>query len=662
MPRFSLHALTLAVLAVPAVAQDQKALLQLIQSSFANSGPSQVYQFLAQARTLGLVRNTDEAAYAKDLYQAVKDPASEAAGGAVQILRTATHGGGGIVPLGSLDTESSDTIGFANDLNLSGGSCTVTGATGGTDTRDIYRFRLAGPGEWLVSATMTGTTSVCNLFDDAGRLIVVGLLTTAAPVVRGVSKICLPAGTYYINATGTAYTLTVTAAPAVCPLLVAGPNAATVNPAGLGTDVFDVSSWKFVVAAPFEDVTLAVASTATAPTDHNLFYNLGRANAGRVHFCDNVLPAPAHANDPVMKAGLPAGTYYLYVQNSVVGVTTPIPYTVAVTQTAITPISLCGSNNYTFTASGNRDLFVFRNTGLARVTIDTNNGTVPPTAMDSYIELFDANMGLLIFNDDGCAAGTGCTPTFRSYIDATLPAGTYYFTFRGFAAAGTAGEFGDYAITGACGLPPVTNPVDAVRTGPFTLAAGTSTTHIYRACCESPIVVNHNNNVTVVAADGTLKASYQQLVAPGSTTQAGTTVRTGEVIYVIQRTTGGAVTTAANVYVAGKLGIELAPVSITGIYSLRSEDKAGQIEFMFMTVGSMAGVPVPGLTGVLCLDVISSPVFFLGTNIFTNAAPRFTWPLPDLRPFIPPASIPGVRFQALSLDAALTGGFTNIAQ
>ena len=66
-----------------------------------------------------------------------------------------------------------------------------------------------------------------------------------------------------------------------------------------------MSCWRFVVTAAHADVTLDVASTAGT---HNLFFNLGRANAGRVHFCDNVFPAPVNATDPVMKAGLPAAS------------------------------------------------------------------------------------------------------------------------------------------------------------------------------------------------------------------------------------------------------------------------------------------------------------------------------------------------------------------
>jgi len=72
-------------------------------------------------------------------------------------------------------------------------------------------------------------------------------------------------------------------------------------------------------------------------------------------------------------------------------------------------------------------------------------------------------------------------------------------------------------------------------------------------------------------------------------------------------------------------------------------------------------VPIGGFSGLLCLDVINSPVFFMGATVFSTNC-RFTWTLPDLRPYIPPAALPGLRFQALTVDALFNGGFTNIAQ
>ncbi len=646
------YALACAALATALSAQDEQALHRLYRDSFANLPPTHVREFLEVARLLGLVRTTDDALVAKEIYQANTEPSGEAAGWAhTPVIVPAGQGGGN--PLGGSETESNDTVGFADPLNLSSGSCVVTGSTGTGDVRDVYVFRL--PTDSLVSvvATATATPSTCNLFDNVGRLAIVGL--SPAVGTRGVRSACLPAGTYYVNVVGTAYTLTVTATPTIIPTLLPGPNAGVVNPAGLASDVFDVSCWQFTVTTPHADVLLDVASTAGT---HNLFFNLGRSTAGRIHFCDNVLPLPVNTTDPVMKAGLPAGNYYVFVQNSVAAATATIPYTLTMTQTPITPMPLCASTNYTFSNSGHRDLFCVTLTATDHITIDTNNGTTPPSAMDSYIELFDAKMGLLMHNDDGCAAGTGCTPTFRSYLDVTLPPGTYYLTFRGFSAAGTAGEFGDYAVTGVCGLPTTTTPLEAVRLGPNAIAAGSHTFYCYRACTDSPIQILHNNNCHVVGSDGLLRASYQQLVSPGATTASGTMVAAFDALYVIQRTTGGAASTTANIWLSGKLGIELAPISGTGVYSLRSQDKIGRLQALFLSVGSGPSIPIAPFSGFVCLDLPT--LLFVGFNPMATA--YYTWPFPDLRPFIPPVSVPGLRFQALSLDTSLMGGFTNIAQ
>ena len=144
MDRLFVRALILAALGTLATAQDQRPLVQLIKDSFAQAGPERVAEFLAAARARGLVRTDDEVEYAKDVFRAAKDPNAAAAGYAVQILPAITGGsggsGGGPVPMGgAADTESNDTVGFAVPLDLSSGSCTVSGVADGTvnDERDV---------------------------------------------------------------------------------------------------------------------------------------------------------------------------------------------------------------------------------------------------------------------------------------------------------------------------------------------------------------------------------------------------------------------------------------------------------------------------------------------------------------------------------------------
>jgi hypothetical protein len=71
--------------------------------------------------------------------------------------------------------------------------------------------------------------------------------------------------------------------------------------------------------------------------------------------------------------------------------------------------------------------------------------------------------------------------------------------------------------------------------GPQSYAAGAATTYCFTAATDTPLVVSHDLNCHVIGCDGRLRASYQQLVSPGSTAESGLRVHAGETVYLVHR-------------------------------------------------------------------------------------------------------------------------------
>ncbi len=109
----------------------------------------------------------------------------------------------------------------------------------------------------------------------------------------------------------------------------------------------------------------------------------------------------------------------------------------------------------------------------------------------------------------------------------------------------------------------------------------------------------------------------------------------------------------------------MTPASATGVYQLEGEDKIGNTQYLLVSVGAAATPFTPGLPfrGSLCLDLPTlTPLFFHSFTTTTTCRVNFAlapYLFPDLRPFIEPAAVPGIRFQSVTLP---TLTFTNIAQ
>lgn len=655
MRHLTVFAASLAALSSFSTAQDPAALLRLIEGRFATASDADTLAFVQEATRLGIVRNRVEAAQAKEVFRAYVAKESERID---RRLADANKASGGFVgPANGNDVECNDVAGFADTLTVTTGqTCVVNGqvgATGAGDTRDVYRLQLVGgPEHELVISTVPAGTSTAppatlNLADSGQRFILNGSLVGTT---RSINKIKLPDGTYYVtvSSTGT-YTLSIASTATTIPTLTNGTT-------GSFTLAPEVHTYRLVVGGVAEAVNLTVTNqSATDVGDY--FFNLGRAKGGRVLFMDDVLVPPATVlqNDPLIDAELPAGTYYLFLQEFT-NLTANANYTIRYSSTPITSVpNAIGTNSYTMLHGGN---FFLYNLNLATTDHFRLVTSRTVTTGDSILEVLDSEMGQVQFFDDSATGLT--TATLHSYGDSTLPAAQYWVLARNFSTTANTNFTTPWTMTGTAGLPVVINALDNVRVGPLSIALGDHYAFTHRACTDTPLTAVHTpGNLALIGSDGLLRGYFRNLSTAGSTTTVGTSLRENELIHGVIASTNYAATTTASVYLAGKLGIDLSPVSGTGVYSLKSEDKIGNLQVLFLSFGSGPALPIPPVSGKLCLDLAT--LTNVATTAFTTSC-RFTWPLPDLRPFIPPQSVPGIRFQAVSVDGAFNLTFTNIAQ
>lgn len=656
MLRVPVCALALSVLSPSARCQDPTALLRLIGDRLAAASESDIHTFLAEAARAGLVSGRTERLLAKDVFRCyLAKNADRIAAGA--LAPASADSGGRVGPQNGSDIECNDTAAFADTLTVAAGSnCVVNGSVSATDVRDVYRLVLTGgtPDHSVVIATVPAGSSVSppstlNLADAGQRFVLNGSLVGTT---RSIGGIGLPDGTYYVTVAGSgSYALSVTSTGTTIPALTDGT-------IGGFTAAPQVHTYRVVVGAPGETVHIAV--TNQTPTDvGDYFFNLGRAKGGRVLFMDDVLipPATVVQSDPLADAELPAGTYYLFLQEFS-SLTANANYRIAYGTTPIAAVpSVIGANSYTMLHGGNFFLY-----SLALASADHFNIVVSRAATggDSVLEVLDAEMGQVLMGDD--AAGGLSGSTLFSYVDNTLPAGQYWVLMRNFSNT-TATNFGNpWSVVGTSGLPVVWNPLANRRTEPLTIGLGAHYAFKHTACTDAPLTASHTpTNLTLVGADGLLRGYLRNLPTAGTTALVGTPLRADETVYGNLMQTNYGSTTTASVYLAGNLGIDLSPVTPVGAYQLRGEDKIGSTHYMFLAVGHGPGfVPGAPFSGRLCLDLLTlTPLLF---HDFTSSC-RVDYTATyfgglDLRPFLEPAITPGLSFQAVSLPS-LT--FTNIA-
>jgi len=610
------------------------------------TAPATARDFVELALARGVLRVPGEVGVAKEVFDRYvhKD-----AGARDARARPAMAGNGnncGCGPQDAADRECNDTVGLAEDMSLAPGQVCMAdgtvGAPGSDDARDVYRLRVVATQRVAITTTPRASgalPSALHLADAQGRLIA----NSAGSATDRRIAITLPEGVYYVTVAGSgSYHLTVAGTAADIPLLVDGATGSLAPPT-------EVATHRLQVGGPAARVRIEVNDQGSGGADY--LFSVGRARGGIVAFVDDVVlpPATRPQNDPVLEIELPAGTYYLFVSEFLGNAAS---YRVRLTTTPLPSIaSACGTAGYTIRHGGDMVLFALDLGATGHASLQTTPGTVPGVDPDSYVEVFDAEMGLLLFNDDDRGAG------LYSYLDFTLPPGRYYVLCRTYATTDYT-ELGDYTLTGRCGLPVTISTVDNIRIGPTTIAAHGHFAFRYTACTPNPLVVEHSDNVTLVGADGLLRSAYQQMAAPGGRGEAGTTVYAGETVYGVQRTTDNAATTAATLFPHGKLGIDLAPVSATGAYSLMSDDKVDRMQFLFWSFGAAPvalASPFATIQGNICLDLR------MGVHGFGAPSPmsgcRHRWTTPDLRVFVGL----GIRFQGVSLDGSFTGGLTNIA-
>lgn len=651
--------MSLSALASVATAQDPVALVRLIESRFAAPNDGDIHTFLAEAARAGLLDSRNDRLVAKDVFRSYLVKNSDKIAAAEAALAKASQSGSA-GPLNGTDVECNDIAGFADTLTVTaGGNCVVNGTLGSPDVRDVYRVVLTGgtPDHSVVISTVPAGTSTSppttlNLADAGQRFILNGSIVGTT---RSIAGIGLPDGTYYVTVASTGmYTLSISSTGTTIPTLT---NGAT----GGFTLAPEIHTYKVLVGAPAESVYIEVTNQTTTDVG-DYFFNLGRAKGGRVLFMDDVLvpPATAAQADPRIDAELPAGTYYLFLQEFS-SRTVNANYSVSLATTPIASVpSAIGANSYTMLHGGNWFLYDLSLSATDHFTLRGDRAT-PASGGDSILEVMDREMGQVLFFDD--SASTLSSATLYSYGDNTLPAGQYWVLARNFSTTASTNFGGAWTLNGTAGLPVTLNTLGNRRTEPLAIALGTHYAFTHTACTDTPLTATHTpTNLSLVGSDGLLRGYFRNLATAGTSSVVGTNLQTNETIYGNISSTNYAATTTASVYLAGNLGIDLTPVSTTGAYQLKGEDKVGNTHYLFLSVGNGPGFsPGAPFSGVLCLDLLTlTPLLFhtFATDCRVNYTTTYFGSL-NLRPYIEPAIAPGLRFQAVSLPS-LT--FTNIAQ
>ncbi|MEZ5965076.1 MAG: hypothetical protein R3F56_14675 [Planctomycetota bacterium] len=641
---------------MPAVsqAQDPAALVRLIERDFAAPTEGDIHAFLGAAARAGLVATKTERIAAKDVFRTYlakhENDVAAAATGAPGV---------GFGPAGGTDLECNDTSGFADTLTVSaGGNCVVNGTVGSTgDSRDVFRLVLTGgtPDHSVVISTVPAGSSVSppsilNLADVGQRVILDGSLLGTT---RSIGGIGLPDGTYFVTVAGSgAYTLSITSTGTTIPTLTTGAT-------GGFTMAPEVHTYRLQVGVPAATVHVDVTNqTSTDVGDYS--FVLGRGKGGRVLFMDDVLVPPAGTpqNDPVIDAELPAGTYYLYLREFS-SLTTNADYVIHYASTPMAAVpNAIGRGSYTMVHGGSSFLY-----SLRLSTVDHFNIVVSRSAVggDSVMEILDAEQGQVLMGDDS-ASGLSLSTLF-SYADNTLPAGQYWVLVRNFSTTASANFGNPWSISGTAGLPVASAVLGNRRTEPLAIGHGAHFAFTHTACTETPLSAAHApSNLSLVGADGLLRGYFRDLPTAGSTTLVGTSLGRDEVVFGNLMNRNYAASTSASVSLSGQLGIDLTPVSTSGAYRLVGEDDIGNTHYLFLSVGPGPGFdPGAPFQGRLCLDLLTlTPLLF---HTFTSDC-RVDYTTTyfggiDLRPFIEPATTPGLRFQAIVLPSI---SFTDIAQ
>jgi hypothetical protein len=637
MIRASILCAGLVAFAVPAVAQSPQAVQSLLKTQYALAGEEQLQEFVSEARRLGYVTDRAGILAAKELFLAhvQKNAESIAAQRQVREMLAASLVGGGTQPTPNAitETEFNDLAAWADTFV---NADTGTGTLGTGDSRDVYRWIVTQDANVDVTLT-TSITSIpaLTLVDADGRFVLAGSLVGTQRTIR----MGLPAGTYYVavgtSTTAQTYTLTTTTTATTFPILASGVpvnGGFTLNP--------EVHTYRLVVGAD-SDVNVNMTNQGAGTAD--FFFNFARSKGGRIHFQDDTIvpPATTASPDPILNAQLPAGVYYVFAQEFFSSTTALYTITATVTPAALRTFPCGGTANDTFVDGSNRFLYRLTLTANDRITASNANGVPAPSAQDSYFELFDANMGLVVHNDDSTGR------SFLSLLDVSLPAGTYYFGTRTFSQT-DATELGQYVLTGVCSQAPTFVTLEAMRSLPLGLAVDSHIAFTYAPRTDSPLRVQSTLQVSLLSSTGTLRA-YYQLAGPGALTEVSTLATASETLYGVLRTASNTASAAATAIVQGGLTID--PRGTT----LLSLDKAGRTHALFAGLGAIA-TPfpsfIPGITGNILLD-INQPVFAIGTGVIAPNG-RITWPF-GLNNLTPP-----IRLQAISIDAALTGGYFTI--
>lgn len=545
--------------------------------------------FLIDAHATGLVRTPQEAAYARTVFQSMRNDFF----GVHSLTPNATEPCHvDLSPVQSangpnvLEAEPNDTAAWADELRIGDG---YLGSISQAFEVDVFAFQISQPAR-VVIATGPGLTNpladtTLRLEDEAGALVWFaddspGNLYAAISLTLMPGRYTVAVGGFFVLQGS--YEVTTSATPI------------TPTPVGLGTNRQDAITRLGEVAV--YDLQLPVNT------------RLDIQVLGGFLFDPNLLLRSATGTDIVgnddamglnarILIELPAGSYQLWVQGFLGGIGT---FTLNVGGGPTALGNRCGRTYQdNFQSDFEFDLYPVGLTGtpLTLLHADLTPAGMVPTS-DPALQVFDRSFRRIAYNDD--------FPGRLSNIDMPLPPGTYYVL----AAPSIGSRPGDYAISLSCSrtVQPTpltcTTPITATVTRPgqavaFAKSPRTSIP-LELVTDTSPYGITIDPVLTVLDSQGNLIA-YDDDGGTGVNAAAGTVV--GEdTSYVVLWSYDGVSTGSTDLLVR-------CPVSFQGSFSLGSTidlahlAKAGRLVYGYVAQ-SLLTTPIacPPLDGWLLLD------------------------------------------------------------
>ncbi|MEE9128114.1 MAG: hypothetical protein V3U11_13340, partial [Planctomycetota bacterium] len=476
----------------------------------------------------------------------------------------------------STEKEYNDSEGYANAIGtLTTVNKTITGALAAKAV-DSFAVTMAVDGILQVSAAITGTAPAVEVTSADGDEIW-GMAWSKTPPLN----VQVPRGRYFVRLYqplgSSTYSLSLSMKAQTVPAL----------PLGKQTQVSLSQNLRvFRVVLPQDGrVTLKLSSTGAADT------RLWLLNSSWRYMYD-VDDAGSAGKDAGLNALLPKGTYYVYLESNA-ATTTKITTTF---NSASIPLLATTAINGKIPL-GEEDFDLYRIVvGSSQMTLAIR-GTGATAIQDSYLFVYDRNMGFALESDDENAGNSTL-----SSISATMPPGRYYAASTGYY------DKGDYTISRSKG----TGSTVTARAGTnLTTITTKDTAATLKFSLLTPSRIEFDivektlsdAEIFVIDAKTGLSVGWEDDAFDAASCNFGTHLPAGEYFLIVKDWDGG----------VGSVDVRIIPpLQLWGATNtVMARGHEGNPLFLIIsTKQAAASNPLPGLvTGNLLLDLSGAPIF-----------------------------------------------------